>query len=90
MSGRMSPATTQLKGAKRVKLFSDDPEAQRRNLELLKNVKTGAMSSKTYSSLVVETFEERRNFVKTKAQSSAEVLEMCPYLGKQEHVSYIL
>jgi hypothetical protein len=45
------------------------------------------MSKKTYTSLVEETFAERRTFVTKTARSSAEVLEMCPYLGKQEHVS---
>jgi hypothetical protein len=76
--------------AKRVKLFNDDPEAQKRNLELLKNARAGAMSKKTYVSLVAETFAERRTFVTNTARSSAEVLEMCPYLGKQEHVSDII
>ena len=82
-----SPSPSQLKSAKRIKLFNDDPEAQRRNLELLKCAKTAGMSTKTYPSLINETFSERRNFVKNKAQSSAEVLEMCPYLAKQEHVN---
>ena len=45
------------------------------------------MSKKTYVILVAETFAERRTFVTMTARSSAEVLEMCPYLGKQEHVS---
>ena len=69
------------------KLFHDDPEAEKRNLELLKNARTGTMSKKTYVSLMEETFAERRTFVTKTAGSSAEVLEMCPYLGKQEHVS---
>ena len=48
----------QVKSAKRVKLFTDDPEAQKRNLELLKNARGGAMSKKTYVTLVAETVAE--------------------------------
>ena len=45
------------------------------------------MSKTTYKTLVEDTFMVRRTFIKETARSSAEVLDMCPYLGKQEHVS---
>ena len=54
---------------------------------MLKKTKPGAMAKKTYKTLVDDTFVERRNYVKQTARSSAEVLDMCPYLGKQEYVS---
>ena len=82
-----SSDSSKVNSCKRVKLFNDDPEAQKRNLELLENARAGTMSKKSYVILIEETFAERRTFVTKTAGSSAEVLEMCPYLGKQEHVS---
>ena len=78
-----------MKSAKRVKLLKDDPEMQKRNLLLLKNAKPGSMSKATHKRLVEVTFMVRRTFIKETTRSSAEVLDMCPYLGEQEHVSDI-
>lgn len=81
--------SSHLKSAKRVKLLKDDPETQKRNLLLLKSSKPGSMSKATHKRLVEVTFTVRRTFVRKTARSSAEVLDMCPYLGEQEHVSDI-
>ena len=66
----------------------DDAEAQKRNLELLRDAKEGALSNKTYKSLIEDTFHERRKLIQITAQSSADVLTMCPYLAKSKIVSF--
>ena len=47
----------------------------------------GSLSAKTFSHLVKETFPMRRKFITEEAQSSKEILDMCPYFGKSPHVS---
>lgn len=74
--------------AKRSKVeANDDTVTQKRNLDLLRDYKEGSISGKTFTTLINETFNERRKFIQTLAKSSCEVLDMCPYLGKSEHVS---
>ena len=65
----------------------DDDIAQRRNLELLSNTEEGSLSSNTFSNLVKETYPMRRKFITEEAESSKEILDMCPYFGKSTHVS---
>lgn len=65
----------------------DDDIAQRRNLELLSSTEEGSLSAKTFSHLVKETYPMRRKFITEEAQSSKEILDMCPYFGKSTHVS---
>ncbi|XP_028419230.1 uncharacterized protein LOC114544961 [Dendronephthya gigantea] len=68
--------------SKKIKLTAeDDEQAQKRNMELLKKAKPGAMAPKTFAKLFVDTFNERRKFIENQATSSTEVLEECPYLG---------
>ena len=68
----------------------DDQEAQSRNLKLLKDYKVGVISGKTYATLVNETFQARRDFIKNIASSCSEILDLCPYLGKADHVRIFL
>ena len=73
--------------AKRLKILKDDPEAQKKNLFPLKNGKPGAISKATYKSLVEDTFIMARcPYIRETARSSAIVLDICPYPGKEEHV----
>ena len=65
----------------------DDDIAQRRNLELLSSTEEGLLSAKTFSNLVKESYPMRRKFITEEAQSSKEILDMCPYFGKSTHVS---
>ena len=61
--------------------------AERRNFELLSTAEEGTLSSSTYSNLVRDTFQMRRKFITQEANSSKEILNVCPYLGKPSHVS---
>ena len=65
----------------------DDDIALRRNLELLSSTEEGSLSAKTFSNLVKESYPMRRKFITEEAQSSKEILDMCPYFGKSMHVS---
>ena len=65
----------------------DDDIAQRRNLELLSSTKEGSLSTKTFYNLVKESYPMRGKFITEEAQSSKEILDMCPYFGKSVHVS---
>lgn len=58
-----------------------------RTWELLSNTEEGSLSTKTFSNLVKETYPMRRKFITEEAQSSKEILGMCPYFGKSAHVS---
>lgn len=64
----------------------DDEIAQRRNFELLSTAEEGTLSSATYSNLVRDTFQLRRKFITQEVNSSKEILNVCPYLGKPSHV----
>ena len=44
-------------------------------------------SNKTFSNLVKESYPMRRKFITEEAESSKEILDMCPYFGKSTHVS---
>ena len=65
----------------------NDDIAQRRNLELLSSTKEGSLSTKTFYNLVKESYSMTRKFITEEAQSSKEILDMCPYFGKSMHVS---
>lgn len=72
----------------RVSSSEDDDEfAQRRNLELLFTAEEGTLSSTTYANLVKDTSEVRIKFIKQEANSSREILDLGPYLGKPSLVS---
>ena len=75
--------------SKRVKLESatDNPVTQKRNLQLLRDYKQGSISGKTLSTLIEDSYEERRKFIVQSATSCTEILEMCPYLSSIQHVS---
>ena len=47
------------------------------------------MSGKVSKWLITDTFTERK-FVTNDAKSSVEILQKCPYLGKQEHVNHLI
>ena len=64
-------------------------QRHKKKLFLLKNGKPGAISKATYKSLVEDTFKAWRTYIRETARSNTELLDMCPYLGKEEHVSDI-
>ena len=65
----------------------DDEIAQRRNFELISTAEEGILSSETYLNLVRDTFQMKRKFITREANSSKEILNVCPYPGKPPHVS---
>ena len=86
-------ATSRSPAVKKAKIEKsyDDETAQKRNLQVLRDWKVGvgSISGKTYSKLIEETFPARRNFIQQEAKSCAEILDLCPYLGDNEHVRYL-
>ena len=63
-----------------------DPVAEKRNLQLLKTTPEKDFSPATFSNLLEETHEARREFIK-EALSIKAIVETCPYLQSQKHVS---
>ncbi|KAK2557451.1 hypothetical protein P5673_020181, partial [Acropora cervicornis] len=66
---------------------------QNRMMKLLKDetlnffplLEERTLSSATYSNLVRDTFQMRRKFITQEANSSKEILNVYPYLGKPSH-----
>ena len=59
----------------------------KRNLELMKDWKSCDVSEKTFSALMVDTFNKRRQFIKHEAESVKDILQQCPYFEDLKHVS---
>ena len=81
------PSCSAAKIAKINEKCPEDLISERRNLELLRDYKVGAISGKTFSTLVNETYNARRTFIQSEVKSCIEVLDMCPYFRKVENVS---